>query len=146
MIGILKRMFGKAAKGPEPDRAIEVELYNAVGVAALDNVGRKDVSVLLYVELVEGGLDHCLRYSETDSPHFASVMTDGNLGTTLWQLYNFVIAQDPEKRWSKMEYFIEDGEIDVSFSFDPVDEDIPFWERNPVIIEKYFPGRTSVNG
>ncbi len=117
---------------------------NSIGVAALENVGRDGVPVLLYVERIEGGLDYCLRYSEADSPYFQGVQTDNILGTALWRLDEFVTLQPPDRRWSAMEYFIESGEIDVKFSYDPIDEDIPFWERTPPIIEKYFPGKIPV--
>ncbi len=144
MKNFFRLIFGRGPKKPEGDLVAEAELYNAVGVAAHENVGRDEVSVLIYVELVEGGIDHCLRFAEADSPHFHGVHTDGNFAIALWNLYKFVMDQSLEKRWSKMEYFIENGEIDVSFSYEPVNEEIPFWERIPAVFEKYFPGKTSV--
>ena len=143
MRSILRRFFRKAKKQPDPDRSKEAELYNSIGAAALDNVGRDDVSVLLFVERVEGGMNHCLRFSQPGSPHFSGVHTDNNLASALWRLDESVEAQPAETRWSAMEYLIEDGEIDVKFSYDPIDEEIPFWERTPAILEKYFPGKTS---
>ena len=139
----LRRIFGKAEKRPESDRATEAELYNTVGLAAVENVGTDNVSVLLYVERVEGGLAHCLRYSQAESPHFSGVHIDGKLTAALRRLDEFVMEQPTDKRWAAMEYFIENGEIDVKFSYKPVNEDIPFWERTPAVVDKYFPGKTS---
>ena len=143
MRSILNRIFGKGDQKPEQDRSEEAELYNSIGAAALENVGRDDVSVLLIVERVEGGMDHCLRCSSPASPHFSGVHPDGNLASALWRLEDFVMAQPTDKRWSSMEYFIENGEMDVKFSYEPVNEGIPFWERTTAVIEKYFPGKTS---
>ena len=128
-------------KKPDSDRAVEAELYNAIGVAVIELIGRTDVSALLCVEMEEDSFDTAIRYSNADMPGVKGAFASQELTRALRDLREFLKSQGDDKAWISMEYFVGHGDVDVSLSYEEIDEDIAIWERSPAIVEKYFPGK-----
>ncbi len=139
---IFDRLLGEARAQTSGEHATQAELYNDLGVAVAETVGRNGASILLYVEMKEDTFSTCVRYSSDDSPHYKGAFSNDLLREALMKLQSYLLDQSPDKHWTAMEYFIENGEIDVSLSYAVIDDKIPIWERTPAITEKYFPGKT----
>ncbi len=68
-----------------------------------------------------------LRYRDPDLDRLGEVLLD------LWY------AQNEEKRWGGLEYFIKDGRFQLTFIYpEEIDEDEPSLERRDRVVKKYF--------
>ncbi|MEP5939007.1 MAG: hypothetical protein ABJ239_11825 [Erythrobacter sp.] len=128
-------------KKPDQDRANETELYNAIGVAVIELIGRTDIRALLYVEMAEGSFDTAIRYSSADMPGVKGAFASHDLTRALLNLCDFLKSQGDDKLWTAMEYLADHGDVDISLSYDEIDQDMAIWERSPAVIDKYFPGK-----
>ena len=140
----LGRIAGWFKAKPSSSHEIEAELYNAFGNAIVEQAGSVAVSVLAYVELSDDAISSSLRYSCKDSLHIEQGFL-GNEGTQiLMKLQEHLSRQGDQNVWTAMEYFVDYGEVNTTLSYDPIDEDEPFWDRSAAIIAKYFPGKEIV--
>lgn len=121
------------------DQAVESEIYNDIGIAVVDQIGTQDTKILLYLEMTADGLDYSIRYLDNEKSELRSLPAGGAVATSLFKLQVHVENLPSNKRWTIMEYWLDYGEINISLSYDEIDEEVPHYERAPAVIAKYFP-------
>lgn len=146
-------MFNIYRRG-KPDRKKSAALFDEIGAALVEDVGQLEAKILLYAEIElsgnddDYGVDYFVRFARDDTSAIESAPASDRLATAIHQLFAFVKTLDGKHRWTRMEYVVENGQVDIAFSYDPrsADEENEFWEKGPRLTKKHFGGRQTKNG
>lgn len=122
------------------DKAVEAELYNDIGAAVVDEIGTVETKILIYVEMQDESFGTVIRYLDSDSKNVRGAYSNPDISGALSKLRSHLLDQSSDKLWKSMEYWIDYGEVNISLSYDNIDQGTPIWERTAEIVENYFPG------
>ena len=146
-------MFNIFRRG-KPNRRKSAALLNEIGAALVEQVGQLEAKILLYAEIELSeiddnyGIDYFVRFARDGSPTVESRPAGDRLATAMQELFAFAKTMDEKHRWTRMEYVVENGEVDIAFSYDPrdADKEDEFWEKGPRLTRKHFGGRQTKSG
>tara|TARA_B100001179_G_C18527174_1_gene375432 strand:- start:130 stop:540 length:411 start_codon:yes stop_codon:yes gene_type:complete len=129
------------------ERETESKIYNDLGTAVIKQIGTIETKILIYIVLVDSNIDYSIFYLDRKkhlldrNKHRLRSLAGGNdVALALLQLKAYVESLPAEHRWTAMEYWLDRGKVDISLSYDEIDEEVPQWQRSPAIVENYFPG------
>ena len=146
-------MFNLFRRG-KPNRRKSADLFDEIGAALVEQVGQLDAKILLYAEIElseiddDYGIDYFVRFARDDTSAVESLRTNDRVATAMRRLFDFAKNLDETHRWTRMEYVLENGEVDIAFSYDArhTDEENEFWEKGPRLTKKHFGGRQTKSG
>ena len=146
-------MFNIFRRG-KPNRKKSAALFDEIGTALVEEVGQLEAKILLYAEIElsetddDYGVDYFVRFARDDTSAIESMPASDRLATAIHKLFAFVKTLDQKHRWKRMEYLVENGQVDIAFSYDPrnSDEENEFWEKAPRLTKKHFGDRQTRNG
>ena len=119
------------------------ELYNAVGVAAVEQIGTVDTKILVYAESGEDFFQVLVRHSPRGSDVVDSLKETTPVIDALDELFSFLEQAGEKHVWKSMEYVVDHGQVDAELSYDDVfGGDLELWEKSPKLLEKHFPGKS----
>lgn len=118
----------------------QAQIYNEVGASVVEQIGTVETKILIYAVLTSDGMDYSIFYLQPDRNSVRSLPAQNAVATSLFKLQLHVEALPIEQRWTAMKYWINYGEVNISLTYDKIDENVPHWERSPVVVEEYFPG------
>ena len=116
MVSFFNRWRGRAKQQNARDdvRKVEADLYNDLGVAVANQVGTSQTQILIYVVMADGAADYSIRYLAPDKRHVRSLAANGEVALSIIKLQDHVDSLEPEHRWTAMEYWLDDGEVNIA--------------------------------
>ena len=146
-------MFNLFRRG-KPDRKKSAALFNEIGTALVEEVGQLEAKILLYAEIElseiddDYGIDYFVRFARDGSSTVESAPPGDRLATAMHKLFAFAKTMGEKHRWTRMEYVVENGEVDIAFSYDArnTDAEDEFWEKGPRLTRRHFGGRQTKSG
>lgn len=108
-------------------------IYGEIGGEIAEIVGNAD-GVYLYSEAGEGWCSYAIFKEEGDKVRYYRGTPE--LGDLIWNAW---MVEEPEKRWSVMEYIVKGTKFVVQFHFpDQIDPEESEVERRPRALKKHF--------
>ena len=119
------------------------ELYNDIGVAAVERIGSVDTKFLLYVEINEDSVSSFFCHATNESQVVDSLPSDDRVSLAIWALRSYLESVGAQHVWKSMEYVADYGEIDTVLLYDTpfAGAELALWEKTPALLEKHFPGK-----
>ena len=115
------------------------DLYNDIGVAIVEQVGDQHVKALLYIQQDDGDFHLFLRFQRPGSDQIEDDFPNEELLSSVEELWNFSLQLKNTPQWRSIEYFLDDGKIniEITYSEDFKDHLSPV-ERSDFMEKKYF--------
>lgn len=146
LVATLMRAVGLSAQeAPTPPSPIVneelSELYNDVGLAAVELAGDETAKILVYAEFERGASAVIFRYQPKGSPVVKQVGDLFPVEEALYRLWSFTCENDEAACWRAMVYVVDDGKVTARPLYgDQVDPDKTMFEKEEVLLEEFFPG------
>jgi hypothetical protein len=146
LVATLMRAVGLSAQdAPTPPSATVndelSELYNDVGVAAVEIAGDETAKILVYAEFQRGASAMIVRYQPKGSTVVKQVRDDFPVEEALYRLWSFTCENDEAACWDAIVYVVDDGKVTVRLLYgDQVDPDKSLLDKGRLLLGEFFPG------
>ena len=119
------------------------ELFNEIGVAAVQQIGDVATKILVYAERGEDSLSVFVRHAMTESTVVDSLDQDRPVIDAIWALLSYLETVGEEHLWKSMEYVVDYGSMDVALLYEKpfAGNELALWEKSSKLLEKHFPGK-----
>ena len=130
--------------GPAPNELGEsADLYNAIGVAAVQQIGQAETKILVYAETDDGVVRVFVRHAAAESDVVDSLGETRPVNDAVIALIEHLESVGQDHVWKSMEYVVDYGKMDVELLYDApfAGSDLSLWKKSPMLLEKHFPGK-----
>jgi hypothetical protein len=146
LVATLMRAVGLSAQEaptpPSPAVNEELsELYNSVGIAAVEAAGDETAKILVYAEFQRGASGMIFRYQPRGASVVKQVADTWPVEEALYRLWSFTCENDEAACWRAIVYVVDDGKVTARLLYgDQVDPEKTMYEKDEALLEEFFPG------